>query len=231
MKKMMALAALLAAAGAASAAQTYNDATGDLFDNGFGHLDIRSVTLSNTATTLSITLNVNGNASATNWGKYLFMFDINGNASGRADNPWGRNINTGGRLNDAYIGSWVDQNPDSFAQTWRDTGGWNQTNSVVIDRSLAAIGTIKYTIALADLGMTADGSTIYFDAMTTGGTGNNGPVLGDPGVDHLSAAGLATPGWGNESVAGAYLAYVLVPSPSSLAILGLGALATGRRRR
>ncbi len=225
MKKMMALAAFVAAAGAASAAQTYNDAVGDIFDTGFGHLDIRSVTLSNTATTLSITLNVNGNAAATNWGKYLFMFDTNGNASGRADNPWGRSINTGGRLNDAYIGSWVDQNPDSFAQTWRDTGGWSLTNTVVVDRSLAAIGTIKYTINLSDLGMVADGSTIYFDVMTTGGSDH------DPGVDHLSRSDLATPGWGNESVAGNYLAYVLVPSPSSLAILGLGALATGRRRR
>jgi len=225
MKKMMALAALVAAAGAASAAQTYNDATGDLFDNSFGHLDIRSVTLSNTLTTLSITLNVNGNASATNWGKYLFLFDVNGNASGRADNPWGRSINTSGRLNDAYIGSWVDQNPDSFAQTWRDTGGWNQTNTVVIDRSLAAIGTIKYTINLADLGMVADGSTIYFDAMSSGGTAN------DPGVDHLSAAGLATPGWGTGSTAGNYLAYVLVPSPGTLALVGLGGLVAGRRRR
>jgi hypothetical protein len=224
MKKMMALAAFVAAAGAASAAQTYNDATGDLFDNSFGHLDIRSVALSNTATTLSITLNLNGNAAATNWGKYLFMFDMNGNASGRADNPWGRKINTNGRLNDAYIGSWVDQNPDSFAQTWRDTGGWNQTNSVVVDRSLAAIGTIKYTINLADLGMTADGSTIYFDVMSTGGGA-------DPGVDHLSVAGLATPGWGTDSVAGNYLAYTLIPSPGSLALLGLGGLAAGRRRR
>ncbi|MDX2117570.1 MAG: PEP-CTERM sorting domain-containing protein [Planctomycetota bacterium] len=225
MKKMMALAALVAATGAASAAQTYNDAVGDLFDNSFGHLDIRSVTLSNTATTLSITLNLNGNVSATTWGKYLFMFDINGNASGRADNPWGRSINTNGRLNDAFIGSWVDQNPDSFAQTWRDTGGWNQTNTVAIDRSLAAIGTIKYTINLADLGMVANGSTIYFDVMTTGDVGN------PPGVDHLSVAGPATPGWGTESTAGNYVAYTLIPSPGTLALVGLGGLVAGRRRR
>lgn len=224
MKKMMALAALVAATGAASAAQTYNDATGDLFDNTMGHMDIRSVTLSNTATTLSITLNVNGNAAATSWGKYLFMFDINGNASGRADNPWGRIINTNGRLNDAYIGSWVDQNPDSFAQTWRDTGGWSQTNTVVVDRSLAAIGTIKYTINLADLGMVADGSTIYFDVMTTGSNA-------DPGVDHLSRNTMATPGWGTESTAGNYLAYTLIPSPGTLALVGLGGLVAGRRRR
>ncbi|MEK6704083.1 MAG: PEP-CTERM sorting domain-containing protein [Planctomycetota bacterium] len=224
---MMKIAAMavLAAAGVANADVTFNDSVDDIFDLGFGHLDIRSVTLSNDATNLYASISVNGNASATNWGKYLFMFDTNGAASGRSDNPWGRNISTNGRLNDVYVGSWVDQNPDSFAQIWRDNGaGWSLDFTVTNDRSLAAIGIIKYTFSLADLGMSL-GNTIYFDVMTTGGGDH------DPGVDHLSNAGFATPGWGDTSVAGDYLAYNLVPTPGSLALVGLGGLAAMRRRR
>ncbi len=224
MMKIATLAAM-AVAGAASAQVTYNDSVGDIFDTSFGHLDIRSVTLSNDATNLYATVSVNGNAAATNWGKYLFMFDMNGGASGRSDNPWTRNISTNGRQIDTYVGSWVDQDPTSFAQIWRDNGGgWSNTNTVGDDRSLAAIGQIKYTFALADIGASL-GNTFYFDVMTTGGSDH------DPGVDHLSNANQATPFWDTQSVAGDYLAYNVVPTPGSLALVGLGGLLAMRRRR
>lgn len=224
MKKIAAMA-VLASAGAASAQTTYNDSVNDIFDTSFGHLDIRSVTISNDATNLYATISLNGNAAATNWGKYLFFFDTNGGASGRSDNPWVRNIDTNGRMNDVYVGSWVDQNPDSFAQIWHDTGaGWSLDNTVGNDKSLAAIGIIKYTFALSDLHIGL-GDTFYFDVVSTGGDANN------PGVDHLSNAGFATPGWDTGSVAGDYLAYTVVPTPGSLALVGLGGLLASRRRR
>jgi hypothetical protein len=89
------------------------------------------------------------------------------------------------------------------------------TNSV-------AGNTVTWTVSLAALGVGA-GQTFYFDIATSGG-GN------DPGVDHLSRADQATPGWGTASTSGNFLAYTTVPTPGALALLGLAGLA-GRRRR
>jgi hypothetical protein len=217
--------AVLALAGAAQASVTFNDTVGDVFDGGLTNMDILSVTMSNDATNLYMTLRINANLASTNWGKYLVMIDRNGNASGRTDNPWGRNINTNGRQNDVYIGSWIDQEPDSFAQIWTDTGSnWNLDATVGVDRSMTAIGEIKYTFSLASLGVGL-GDTFYFDVMSTGGIGN------PPGVDHLSRSTQATGGWNETSVAGDYLAYTVVPTPGTLALLGLGIAAAARRRR
>ena len=68
------------------------------------------------------------------------------------------------------------------------------------------------------------GSVISFDVATTG-VGEN-----DPGVDHLSRNVIATTGWGNPSVAGAFLTYTVVPGPGAFALLGLAGLVSRRRR-
>ncbi len=77
-------------------------------------------------------------------------------------------------------------------------------------------------MSLASMNLSV-GSVISFDVATTGG-GN------DPGVDHLSRNVPATTGWGNPSVAGAFLTYTVVPGPGAFALLGLAGLVSRRRR-
>ena len=218
--KMLCVAALALSAGTSFGA-IYADATGDIAVPN-PNLDISGVTVTNTATSLTFSIQVTDNVAATNWGKYLIFIDTNGNASGRADNPWTRPINTNGRLNDIYIGSWIDGGGGT--QLWKDIGGWVQTDGGVPDLSQAAAGTTSITFSLAQLGL-VPGQTIFFDVATSGGGS------GDPGIDHLSVAGQATSGWGNPSTAGAYASYTLVPSPGSFGLLALGGLAALRRRR
>lgn len=225
---------LMAAALVAGSAQAvvYNDAVGDIFDTSFGHLDIRSVTMTNDASNLYVTFSLNGNVAATNWGKYCMLFDTKagGNNSG---NPWGRNINPNyGPLNDFWMGSWADSG--GGAQLWRTKpdNTWEGSEfastygnpGITQDLSLAAIGIVKFSIALSALGLQG-GDTFKFDAITTAGGGS------DPGVDHLSTSNLATPGWGSPSFSGDYLSYTVTPAPASLGLVAVGGLFVGRRRR
>ena len=228
-----AAAVLVALAGIAQADE-YFDATGDLFDNGFTHLDISSVVMTNDASNLFVTVNNVGDISSgsgTDWGKYLVFFDTQ--AGGRADpsNPWGRNIITNVET-DFFIGSWVDSG--GGAQFWgADVGAnpWDLINDtfdgsglISMDLSNAASGSVTYTISLSILGV-GIGDVILFDVATTGGGD------GDPGVDHLSRADMATPGWGDPSEAGQYSAYTLIPAPGAAGLLALGGLLATRRRR
>jgi YidC/Oxa1 family membrane protein insertase len=68
------------------------------------------------------------------------------------------------------------------------------------------------------------GDTFRFDVISTGGGF-------DPGVDHLSRNDFATDNWGTQSVGGSFLSYTVIPSPGALALLGMGGLMAGRRRR
>lgn len=228
-----AAAGLVALAGTAQADE-YFDSTGDLFDNGFTHLDISSVGITNDASNLYVTVNNVGDissATGTDWGKYLVFFETQ--AGGRADpsNPWGRNIITNVE-NDFFIGSWVDGG--GGAQFWgADVGPnpWDVMNDtgdgsglISIDLSNAASGSVTYGISLSILGV-GFGDVVLFDVASTGGG------EADPGVDHLSRSDLATPDWGTASEAGQYSAYTLVPAPGAAGLLALGGLVAARRRR
>jgi MYXO-CTERM domain-containing protein len=61
--------------------------------------------------------------------------------------------------------------------------------------------------------------------VTTGGGG------GDPGVDHLSLATIATPNWQTGSSSGAFLDYHVEPAPGTVAVVGLAGILAARRRR
>ncbi len=233
MKNMLSIAVIAALAGAASA-DVYNDNSGnhlsggDLHDffqsQGFDHLDIVSANITNDATNLYVDLTLAADLDATNWGKYALAIN-NGTSPSDAGNGWGRNIDWNGQSITHWVATWADDNGSGIGgQVWDYNGGWNLSGGLSgVDDSQHASGHQIFSIALADLGLSV-GDTFTFDIVSTGG-GN------DPGVDHLSNADFATDDWGNTSLAGSFLSYTVVPTPSSLALIGLGGIVAGRRRR
>lgn len=230
----MALAVLALAAGVA-AADVYNDNSGnhlsggDLHDffasQGFNHLDIISVTVTNDATNLYISIQTGADLDATNWGTYVV--GINTGAGVAGDNPWGRNINWGGQSISHWIGTWANDNGSGIGgQLWsHDGGGWNLIDGLTSsDDSQHAAGRQVFSVSLASLGVSV-GDKIMFDVASSGGVGN------PPGVDHLSRSDFATTDWDTASVAGDFLSYRIIPSPSTFALLGIGSLMAARRRR
>jgi uncharacterized protein (TIGR03382 family) len=229
--KMAALAALAAVASAANASVTYTDSSNELFNNGFGHLDIQSVVVDHDATNLYFNINLRGSVDDTNWGKYCIGIDTVGNTINSSGNGWGRNISWGGQGIDYWIASWADDGGSNFGGEVRQmTEANGNGNSLLAATYLnspgfsgTSVGTQQtFVISRALLGLTSD-QTFTFDVITTGSNF-------DPGVDHLSRADQATSGWGNQSTAGTFNSYT-IPTPGSVALLGLGTLAALRRRR
>ncbi|MFG0307115.1 MAG: PEP-CTERM sorting domain-containing protein [Phycisphaerales bacterium JB040] len=232
MKKTILSACALAASAGLASADVYADSTGEVFDAGFTHLDISSVTLSNDADWLYITAQMQGDLDATTWGKYAIGIDT-GKFVGSNSNGWGRNIDWGRNITH-WSATWTDDGGSGAGgelYTW-DGGAWvldgatYQPAPTIIqgDASLHFVGIQKWQISLAELGVSV-GDTIEFDVITTAGGGT------DPGVDHLSRADQSTPFWDTQSVAGDFLSYTIVPAPGSVALLGLGGLVAARRRR
>jgi len=231
---IMSCAALAIVAGAAQA-DVYNDAVGDtdafFSSQGFAHLDLKSVTITNDATTLFIDIEANADLNATTWGKYGVLFDTR--AGGDGGNGWGRNIDSNGRLNDFWIGSWADDGGSGAGAELYEYNGanwgspiaatYNAGTGITGDDSQHGAGRQRLAVSLAKLGLVV-GSPFAFDVITTGGGF-------DPGVDHLSRNTPATPNWGTQSVAGTYLNYTVIPAPGAVALLGLAGIAAGRRRR
>jgi len=221
---LFAATALVVAAGLAQAAPTtYNDAENDLFDNGFSNLDIKSVKVDNDATNVYISVETRGYQ---NWTKYMIYMNSSTGSDFTGSNGWARPVNLTTQISH-YVGSWVDQDvPNTNQQNWSWDGfNWNLENTTNNDQSLVGSNIVKFTISRAFLGLTGNG-VLLFDVATSGGGG------GDPGVDHLSRSDMATTGWGEPSTSGNFLAYTMqVPTPGSLALLGLGGLVIGRRRR
>lgn len=213
------------AMGASAMADVYSDSSGELFDNGFAHLDILSVTVSHTATHMTFDVLVAGDVNATNWGKYCI--GINTGAPG-ADtaNGWGRNVSWGGQAINYWVGTWADVGGEVRQMTGANNGSNNLIDATYLGGTQMTVTAAGFhqiiTFSRASIGFTGNG-TILFDVLTTGGGA-------DPGVDHLSRSDMATPGWGTTSVAGQFLSYT-IPTPGSIALIGLGGLAAVRRRR
>lgn len=248
MKQFAIAATMIMVAGAASA-DVYNDATGRAIapgvggdmhpffdDQGFNHLDIASVEITNDASWLEIRLTINADLDATTWGKYAIGIDT-GNSVGDNSNGWGRNIDWGRNIN-FWSATWVDDGGSGAGGELYgyDDGGaswglidatYGAGSDIQADDSQHAAGVQIWRLSLAALGV-GIGDTIEFDVVSTAGGG------GDPGVDHLSRSAngdFATDDWANQSAAGQFLSYTIVPAPGATALLGLGALAIGRRRR
>ena len=223
----------------------YLDATGDIASGiatGGGTLDLVSMEVSNTATDVIFKLTVNGSVSSTNWGK--FMIGISTGAGTTSGNGWGRPINmtsNGGMTR--WVGSWVDSGGGAEFHAY-GSGAWAQTGSTYnqplpfpgsFSFTSGAQSTLTYTVSMASLGV-SNGSTIYFDAYSSGGGD------GDSAVDALSRSDAAISNWGgpfttsgiasgtSASTAGGAFAYT-IPAPGALALLGLSTLVGSRRRR
>jgi len=220
--KLFAVGSALAVVAGAQAV-LFTDAAGDVAvpGNPFPHMDILSVNVTNTASSITFDIALAGSPIATNWGKYNMVARKVGASpldTGLQNNPWARNYQLMGGSN-AFIGSWVDQ-PSSNQQNWTFNGSWNLVNTV--SNTVTATNVIL-TSNLADLGL-AVGDQIVFDVVTTGGNG------GDTAVDSLT--GPVPAGWGDfVSLHGEQYNITAVPEPATMAVLGLGAAALIRRRR
>ena len=161
-------------------AVTYGDATGDTFTGaGGGILDISSVEVNNTATDLIFKVNVTGNPTATDWGKYMISFDTvaGGDSVG---NGWSRPISMSGM--DYWVGSWVDGG--NGAEVHKYTASW-------------ALQSATYGANPDSIGVTKDASSLtiqfkYAGLGITPGTASTAPGRVSGARDPASLVGTST---------------------------------------
>jgi hypothetical protein len=231
MRKLFSLAILLGLATFSSLrADVYTDAVNDIdsFASQFTHLDITSVTITNTATDLNFVIALNSSivpppgGNGVDWGKYMVAIDsvAGGDVS---SNGWSRPISMPSGM-DYWIGSWVDGG-DPQRQLWKYSGGWSMTNSF---GNIRSGNTVAFSVALSDLGLSL-GDTFTFDVFSSGS-------FNDSAIDALSVGTPSVTGWGGPFASGSTLTYTVtaVPEPSSvlaLSLVGLLGATCGRRRR
>lgn len=243
-KNTLSIALLALLAGGASA-DVFNDNSGNHLDGGdvhdffysqgFTHLDITSVEVTNDANFLYFNITVDADIDATNWGKYLVGMDTGRNAGDNSTDPgsWNRNIDWGRGVTD-FIGSWADDGGSGAGAELRswDGAAWGLTDAtyaagtdIMASDANHAGGVQMLSVSLASLGLSV-GDVVQFDVFSSGGGA-------DPGVDHLSRSDFATDDWANQSMSGEFLSYTIapIPAPGSIALLGLGGFAATRRRR
>jgi hypothetical protein len=213
---------------AALAAASFPDSSGD---NSGGFLDITSVDMNNSATTLTLTVNVAGNPSdpGNNWGKFLIGFDTTPGGGGNfnAVNGWGKDIQMSAGGMDYFIGSWLDWGTGADLKSWSGSQ-WDVVTATYLPNPFnlslsVGISSVSYTFDLAALGLAA-GSIINFDVYaSTGG--------GDTVVD--SSGNPAPQTWGSApyDTGMNYHTYTVtaVPEPAVGALVGLSLLVLGRR--
>jgi hypothetical protein len=215
--QLAALVALLVPTCASAA--FYADAVGDVAvpGNPFPHIDIASVSVSNTATDLSFTINLDGNPVATDWGKYMVGIDsvAGGDAVG---NGWGRPIGMSSGM-DYWLGSWVDSGNGMELRTWNGSSWFLQAASYNAIPPLATptktTSSVTLTVPLNYVGL-VPGDTIKFDVYTSGGGG------GDGAVDALGNPTPSISNWGDYYNSGNnVLSYTVVPEPTTILMWGV----------
>ncbi len=229
MKSLLCLLALpLLATLPVHGATTYTDTIGDNFD-GNSNMDIASVVVDSSATSITFTINLAGPITSPNdWGKYLVGITANSSTGDTGDpvgNPWGRNLRMADGM-DAFVGSWADGGGGAQSFTWGG-GSWTQNG----DASSLTLGasSSSFTFNLTDLGLSA-GQSIGFDVYTTGENGGDGPN------DAVANPNQTTSNWGDPyttpgSGTGGQLSYTIVPEVSVSLLGALAGLFLLRRRR
>jgi MYXO-CTERM domain-containing protein len=219
-QKLVALASLAisasAFAGVPAYTQSFGDAQNDLFDNGFGNLDITNVDVTYQAGSLRFDVSTRAFSS---WTKYC-LFISAGSGASTESNPWNRPHSTNGQTITHFLGSWVDQASDNVQHWSFGSSGWSYVATGT--NSHASGNTVSFWLDGIYL---AEGDSIRFDVGTSGG-GN------DPMVDLLSRSNPSTSGWGSASTSGNFLTFTIpgVPAPGAIALLGVAGLVSRRRR-
>lgn len=217
-----------------AAAATFTDTNGD-FTGGSGFLDITSVDVNNTASVLTLRINVaaDPSAAANNWGTRLIGFDTAGPGAGNinATGGWGKDIqvSTGGM--NFFIGSWVNNpsgNPAGATLYSWDGTAWTTLASTSGENPFnlnASVDTTGLTLSMdyAALGLSA-GDSFNFDVYSSTTGGDN--VLDALGSD-TSMTWNSAPYDSGLNVESYTIA--VIPEPSSLVLLVTGMLAVFRR--
>jgi hypothetical protein len=206
-------------AGATAYTESFGDAQNDLFDNGFGNLDITNVDVTyHSAGFLQFDISTRAFSS---WTKYC-LFISAGSGASTVSNPWNRPHSTNGQTITHFVGSWVDQ-PENNSQTWQFGASGGELWAHISNDSNSQAGN---TVSLFLRGITLNaGDSIRFDVGTSGG-GN------DPMVDLLSRSNQSTISWGSASTSGNFLTFTIpgVPAPGAIALFGVAGLMSRRRR-
>ena len=169
-------AALLAMAGSAFAVD-YADNTGShlaggdvhdfFYSQGFTHLDIVNVAVTNDATNLYFDITVDADIDATVWGKYIVGIDTGANAGDNSTDPgsWNRNVDWGRGITD-FLGTWAD---DGGGSGYGGSGNYGQMDLVM------ALEWVRDNIAA--FGGNADNVTIFGQS---GGGGKTYSLMNSP---------------------------------------------------
>lgn len=227
MKRLL-IPVLLTVSALSVPATTYLDSLGD---NNGDFLDITSVDMNNTATILTLTVNVAGDPSApgNNWGKFLIGFDTAPGAGGNFNsvNGWGKDIQMSVGGMDHFIGSWLDWGTGADLKIWSGTQ-WDVITATYLPNPFnlsLAVGpsSVTYTFDFAAMGLSV-GSTFNFDVYATSGGG-------DTVVD--SSGNPAAQSWGSAPYDSGLNVntYTIqaVPEPTLAALLSFGGLLALRR--
>lgn len=185
-RRILALAVSLSASTAMlTQATTYTDATGDNY--GPAYVDIASVDVTNDATNVTFTINLNPTANLLTpdgsqiYGKYLIGFQTGSPGSTAIQNPYGNPIGiSSGTGMDYWIGSWADNSAtepfSGDAQLYRWNGsefalaagiGTNEP-FIPVPVTLASTST-TIVVPIASLGL-APGASFSFDVWSTFGS-------------------------------------------------------------
>jgi hypothetical protein len=213
-RSSLAVAVSLVFAGSAWAQVTYTDAIGDVDGPNVTagpEVDIASVTVSNTSTSLNFQINMNSAADiGTNYyANYLVGIQVNGGAGGQTiynssgyatgdptvGNPYGAEVGISTGMN-YFIGSYLGD-PGSYSgganiYSFSTTGGWTNIDNVGNTEVTTGTPYTAFSMALSDFGF-VPGSKFNFDVWTTysGGQGAY-DALDNP--NYASGSGVPYPG-------------------------------------
>lgn len=219
MRNLISASAVLVVA-SLSSADIFTDASYDLFKDDLPNLDITSVNVSHTESTVTFDVTTRG---FSDWSKYMILISSGGHGDG--SNAWSRPVNQMGGNANFFIGSWVDQTSNNSQLVAYQNGGWNWDLHLGFSNSRSG-NTVSWTVSRNGIGAGASNASFDFDVLTSGGGGN------DAGVDHLSTPNLSMTHWGATSYSGAFLHYSMapIPAPGAVALIGLAGLVARRRK-